>query len=559
MNPPDKNTPKQDTQSKARHGSYRSGFAFGILSFAAVAGVTLVSTVATSRIYGIRIIGQFALVNAPVAALWVLSTAKEQAALIKEITQLPTRHPRVTQLFSAVFTFSSSLTIIMSALGALVSWWVFTGPLHHPNLVTPTFVSLAGYALVTNTAWNVDSIFSAFVAGRQLFWVRLHEAFSFFAIAVAIGLGWRSIWGLVIATIGSSMTALVHRLIIVRPFVRLRLSLAEYRTGLRELPGLLRFGLKITPGSIAQGISQQAGVWAIGAIAPVSVVGAYSRALTIPQRLQQVNVRIVEVLYPTLVGRRAKGDGHGFDRALIDSVRYGLIGMLLFAAALGGAAHSLLKIFGPGFSSAAPALVLLLLFPALTSMTATQTQALWAVGRPGLTSFIQFARLAVTIGLTVLLTPRMGVTGPAIALIAGYVVVVVWNTIAIHPTLARPIHVTWPLREQLALVVAYAGGFGAANWVERTVPSTLGLLLALVAGTLGYAASFLLCGGVNERDRHRIGDTLAQASSWRERRNRSSEASANLSAGVADLARERIELDRELVEHSLQLDAKQAE
>jgi hypothetical protein len=86
-----------------------------------------------------------------------------------------------------------------------------------PELVTPAFVSLAGYAIVTNTAWNFDAIFSAFVAGRQLFWVRLHETLSFLAIAIAIGLSWRSVWGLVIATIGGSLTALVHRLVVVRP------------------------------------------------------------------------------------------------------------------------------------------------------------------------------------------------------------------------------------------------------------------------------------------------------------------------------------------------------
>ncbi len=535
-------------ESTAKHGSYRSGFAFGILSFVAVAGVTLVSTIATSRIYGIRIIGQFALVSAPVTAMWVLSTAKEQAALIREITQLPTRHPRVTQLFSAVFTFSTSLTFVMCSLAALVSIWVFRGPLHHPNLVTPALVSLAGYALVTNTAWNLDSVFSAFVAGRQLFWVRLHEAISFLTIGVAVGLVWRSIWGLVIATIGASITSLLHRLAAVRPFVRMRLTVAEYRLGLRELPGLLRFGLKITPGSIAQGVSQQAGVWAIGAVAPVSVVGAYSRAQTIPQRLQQVNVRIVEVLYPTLVGRRAKGDGHGFDRALIDSIRYALIGMLLFAAVLGGAAHSLLKIFGPGFSSAAPALILLLLFPALTSMTATQTQALWAGGRPGITSFIQFARLAVTIGLTIVLTPRMGVTGPALALIIGYLVVVVWNTVAIHPMLERPIHATWRVREQLALAISYAAGFGAANALEHTVVGAPGLLLALIGGTGGYLGAFVVCGGVNERDRHRIWDA------WARVRQRLQSRSAR-SPGIA----EHVNGHRPLEGLELQLDAEPVE
>ncbi len=49
------------------------------------------------------------------------------------------------------------------------------------------------------------------------------------------------------------------------------------------------------------------------------------------------------MLYPTLVGRHTTGDGHGFDRALIDSIRYEMIGMLLIAAAIGGTAHAVLE------------------------------------------------------------------------------------------------------------------------------------------------------------------------------------------------------------------------
>ena len=185
-----------------------------------MAAFGVVSTIATARIYGIRIIGQFALCSAPVAAMWVLSTAKEQAALIREITELPARHPRVTELFAAVFTFSAGLTAIVSFLGALVSVFVFRGPLHAPELIPPMLVSLAGYAIVTNTGWNIDSVFSAFVAGRQLFWVRLHETISFLMIAIVAGSIWRSVWGLVIATIGGSLTALVHRVAAARSFVR---------------------------------------------------------------------------------------------------------------------------------------------------------------------------------------------------------------------------------------------------------------------------------------------------------------------------------------------------
>jgi O-antigen/teichoic acid export membrane protein len=497
-----------DERPTAKRASYRSGFVFGTLSFFAVSGLGLISTVITSRLYGVRIIGEYALAYAPVAALWVLSTAKEQQALIKEITGLPPRHPRVTQLFAAVFTFSWTLTAVMALLDMAVCWFVFRGPLNAPNLIAPAFVSIVGYATITNTGWNIDSIFSAFVAGRQLFWVRLHEGLSFILIATALGLAWHSVWGMILAMIGGSATSLIHRVTAVRPFVRARLSWAEYRTGLRVLPDLLRFGLKATPGQIAQGVSQQGGVWALGTVAPVAIVGAYSRAQTIPQRLVQASNRVTEVLYPTLVGRHSQGDRHGFDRALIDSIRYEVVGMLLIAAVIGGAAHSVLDIFGPGFGNATSAMALLALFPVLASVTVTQTQALWAVNRPGQTSLIAFVRLAITLVLLVFLTPRIGMLGPAIALLAGYVAVIVLNGFTLRSAMARPLRSTWPLHERFALIVAYAAGFAAAHWGEHTVPSTAGLLLCVALGIVAYLAAFLIFGGVNARDRRRVGEVL---------------------------------------------------
>ncbi|HXM87040.1 MAG TPA: hypothetical protein VN889_05355, partial [Solirubrobacteraceae bacterium] len=250
--PPESKPPEpkaaQEPAPSAERASYRSGFFFGTLSFFAVAAAGLLSTVLTSRLYGVRIIGSFALVSAPVAAMWVLSTVKEQQALIKEITQLPARHPRVTQLFAVVFLFSSALTVVVALFDATICWFVFRGPLHAPQLLAPALVSIAGYAIVTNTGWNIDSILSAFVAGRQIFWVRVHEVVSFIAIAMLVGLLWHSVWGLVIATIGASMSSLAHRVLAARHFVQARLSIRELRAGMSALPELLRFGLRATPG-----------------------------------------------------------------------------------------------------------------------------------------------------------------------------------------------------------------------------------------------------------------------------------------------------------------------
>ena len=502
-------------RAPAERASYRSGFAFATLSFVAVAVLGVLSTILTSRLYGVTIIGQYALTWAPVGALWVLSSVKEQQALIKEITNLSPRDPRVSQLFAAVFTFSALLTLLVALLAAVACCIVFPGALNEPALLAPALANIAGYVLLMNTGWNIDSILAAFIAGRQIFWIRLHEVVGFIVIAVAVGLFWRSVWGLVIAILGVSFTTLIHRLIVVRPFLRARLTRAEYASGLDVLPALLRFGLKATPGAIATGVSQLGGIWALGFVAPIAVVGAYSRAQTIPQRLQQAGNRVTEVLYPTLVGRHSAGDGEGFDRALIDSIRYEVIGMLLIAAVIGGAADSVLRLFGPGFARADTAFVLLLLYPALAAVTLTQTQALWATDRPGRTSLIAIARLVVTVALLVALTPRLGISGPAIALLAGYLIVVLLSAVALSPLLSSPLAATWPVRQRLALAASYGAGFFAAHAVQHLISSVAAIPLELLAGLGAYAVTFYLCGGVHHRDRERAAQLIERLRSRR--------------------------------------------
>ena len=497
-------------RGRGERGSYRSGFFFGALSFAVTLALGFGSTVLTARLYGISVVGDFALVYAPVSALWVLSTIKEQQALIREITGLQPRHPRVTELFAAVATFSLGLTFVVAAIDAGVCAFVFPGPLEAPRLLAPALVSIAGYVLVTNPGWNLDSVLSSFVAGRQLFQIRLTESIAFVVLATGLSFVWSSVWGLVVAMIAAGAIALVHRALAARRYVSGRLSFARYREGLRVLPALLRFGLKATPGQLAIGVSQQGGIWAIGIVAPVAAVGAYSRAMTIPKSVQQASTRITEVLFPTLVGRHGGGDGHGFDRALIDSIRYEVIAMLALAAALGGAAHSVLGLFGPGFDAAAPALVALLFFPVLASITLTQTQALWAVDRPGFTSLVALARMVVTVVGLVVLTPSLNYVGPALALLAGMLVAALAFGFALRPHLTRPLAATWPRRQRLALAVAYGGGFAAARLVETAAPSPAALPLCLAAGGVAYLALLVGLGGVNERDRERLRHLLAR-------------------------------------------------
>ncbi|MGA2925571.1 MAG: hypothetical protein ABSG43_06160, partial [Solirubrobacteraceae bacterium] len=202
-------------------GTLSAGLSFGAVSFIGTTSVGLFTSIFIARLYGVKVVGQFALVYAPVLAAWLLSTVREQPALQREVAVLAPRDPRVTGLFAAVFTFSTALTVAVSAIAAIVSYFVFHGPIKHPGLVAPTLASLLGYTVFTNTCMNFDSIFIGFRDGRELLWLRLHQALAYLVLIVAARLFSASVWSLVVATAFSWFFPCIHRLVTVRKWMRL--------------------------------------------------------------------------------------------------------------------------------------------------------------------------------------------------------------------------------------------------------------------------------------------------------------------------------------------------
>ncbi len=499
--------------------SYREGAAFAALGLVLAAVLGIVSSIAVARLYGITVLGQFALVISPVGIAWSLSTVSEQAALVRKISLLPPRDPRVTGMFGAVFTFSFVLTLVVAALVMVVTVIALNGPIDHPDLVEPALVSMVGYLFITNTGWNLDAVLAAFRAGRALFWIRLAQAVSYFLLAVVGALVSPTVWMLVMATIGSYFVCLIGRCIAIRAFMRYSVSRAALRDGFSVLPELIRFGLKIVPGTIADGLANQAGVWILGASGTLPSLGAYNRAWQLGYRFVESKDRITDMLFPTLVERDYLGDHKGFDRALVDSLRYTAVGLLLPAAAGAGAAYGIMNLFGPGFSTAAVALALLLLMPALATMSSIQRHALFAVDRPLMGSAAAFARAVATIGATVPLTLWLGVTGAALAVVLGFAVDL---GIMIHTSRRHMVSgflTLWPLRELSVLAFAYVVGVVAARAGDILLPGMLGTFVAIALGAVAYASAFVLAGGVNGRDRERVRVV------WRKLRLRSSIAS----------------------------------
>jgi O-antigen/teichoic acid export membrane protein len=477
--------------------------------------VSLLSAIVTARLYGVVTIGEFTLAYAPTAFVWLLSSVREQPALLRALAVLNPRAEMVTGLFLAVFTFSQCLTGVVVVITIAISYVVFLGPLHHPELFAPAAVMLSGYLLLANPGWNIDTVLSGFRAGAQLSSVRLNQATTFLVSALALYFVSNNYWGLAAAMILSYATSLIHRLLAVQDYMVFRVGKEPLRRGFRELPSMLRFGLKLTPGTLASGASSQAGTWILAFLTPVASVGSWSRALALSTRFEELHIRITDILLPTLVGRRADNDEAGFARAAVDSMRYMSLMLLLPAAVTGGAASRVMSVlFGPSFSEASGALAVLVLFPVVRGLTVFQTQVLVAVERPLATSVLESLRLAVTLILGVVLTREFQATGMAAAMVFACALEVAINMRFVRRHLATPIAELWPLGSRLAAVGAYCAAFAASRFATWSVPGVIGLLVAIVSGSLAFLVVLAACGGLLERDRRRIASMLEVRRAW---------------------------------------------
>jgi O-antigen/teichoic acid export membrane protein len=487
--------------------SFTEAFGFGVLSFVLGAVLGVVSSIVIARLYGIDVIGEFALATAPTGFVWFLSTVRERPALIRSLAKLPPRHNRVTGLFAAVFAFSAGLTALVAAIATGVMYLMFKGPIGQPQLFGPALANLVLYVVVINTCWNLDGVFSAFLAGRQLFWIRTQQTVCYvvFGTVAALVVAEPGVWSLIAALGASWLPSLLYRLVLVRRWMKLRVPLREVRAGFETLPEILMFGIKVTPGSLADGISTEAGTWILGIFSSVASVGGWNRAWTLGKRLVDLNYRMGEMLFPTLIERRDAGDQIGFDRALLDSLRYVSTGLLMPAAAAGGASVGIMELFGPGFSVASTALALTLLVAPMTAMLTLQTQALLAVDRPLVASGFSLVRLGVTLAASVPLTISLGVTGPALGVAFGCATQLAGQLGYLRRYLEAPVSRFWPRRSMIGVLVAYGAGFIAARGLDSALPGPLGLMIALIGGSAAYLACIAAVAGLLPRDRERLG------------------------------------------------------
>ena len=339
-------------------------------------------------------------------------------------------------------------------------------------LELPLLVVAQGYrgALVANGdhAWV-----SAVAAVRWI--VRM------FAVIGLVALGW-SVNGAVGGMIVSSVVALAMS--------RGRVG-ALHRAPQAERPavraGLLSMAAPMALAAIGARLFERADLFLLAALGGATAsLGHYGAAQNLTIVLSLLAGAVSPVVLATVTRLRRTGEHDDVKRLQQDVLRLPYL-VLPFAALAAGAASEIMRvIYGAGFLEAAAPFALLILGSTALVAVSLSTVLLVAADRAWMVVRLTGPMIVALIGLTYVLVPRYGATGPALASLS----VSVAAACVAQWLVARYEAVRVPPRTVLVgLGLAVAAFAAGSAWHTTT---TVGTVVKLVAICLGLVSALLL-------------------------------------------------------------------
>jgi O-antigen/teichoic acid export membrane protein len=381
----------------------------------------LASAVITARVFGVEVIGAFALATLLTGSLHLVSNVREQGGLVRELTRHRRGTPEPRALTWATLALSFVITTVVLVPFAVLAVWLLSDVFDRPELVLPFAVLTVGYVLLDNTSSNLDAPLVAYRDGRSLWFSRMAMSIATIVGAtVCAVIGEHRIGGLVACTLLSSAAGLAMRTLAMRQLIGLRAGRRELAWARGQLRTIVSFGLRAAPVNFTEAAIGYADTAILGATASLPAIGAYNRAYGLYQRAASVPISLSRLYFPTMSALHHRGDRAAMARVHRVSTRY--LALLLAPAAtwLAASAPAVLAVFGPGFDEAATALAILAAVVVIDCWSRPAGGVLWAADRPGIVSLVYGGVALLNVGLCLLLIPSHGHTGAALANLGGW-------------------------------------------------------------------------------------------------------------------------------------------
>lgn len=454
------------------------GSAVNILA-TVVGAVRSVFTVLVARLLGSAALGTFSLAWATIDLVSKVAGLGLDVGITPHVARTDaegaTDRSRVMLLTAVPIGLAGSLVVALAVAAAL---WAFGDVLvSSPELADAILVMLL--ALPAVITYRICTGFSRGlrIMSHNIYSRGLAEnlvTLVVFLLVYAAGIGQLApVIALVVGTAAGGALALV-----------LALGVAPGRGAFSPAEGrlLVRHSLPVAGYGLANMLMMRLDVLVLGAFvgrAPgldLSTFGAYCAAVEIANTMRKVR-QTFEPIYTPVVARRLTGDDFEPVRGVLAQMgRWTLAFQLPLAAILIVSGGLVLALFGPGFVQAASWLALLVVAQGLFSFFGL-AEALLLVRRPELNLANSSLAVALQFGLSLILVPRMGAAGAALAVIAGYAMLGVLRLVELRWLFG----LSWPWRSLARPAYMSVIAFGAGLAVRSVVPGYVGWVAAAVA------------------------------------------------------------------------------
>ncbi len=308
-----------------------------------------------------------------------------------------------------------SLALVSSVLFAAVGYLVMPVVL---NAQPPEVVEAARWYLVLVPLYALVGMPYHALRGRQ-------EFAAWNALRLLPGLGWLVV--LVLAWVigkaeprwlaGAYLAMLAALFLPVTMVLRQRVG-GPYRPKIRDWRPLMRFGLPSAGSGLPQVIYSRLDQLALAALLPTSSLGLYAVAVTWGSAVVPLLNAIGSATFPRIA---ADGESDRQWETLAKAVRMAVLvalalGMLMLAAT----PWAIPLVFGPEFGKAVPAAAVFVVGGMVCGITQVMEEGLRGLGRPRAVLRAELTGAVVMALVLWLLLPAGGLTGAALASLAGY-------------------------------------------------------------------------------------------------------------------------------------------
>jgi O-antigen/teichoic acid export membrane protein len=389
-----------------------------------ITDVTIILSTVVSSLIGARALGPAGRGDLLVVVLWPPVVAMFAGlGLPAAYRYWMAKEPaRASPLFTNAVIYTIAVSVISIGLAYLIV----------PHLVgerSPRVIMLLRIYQVNIPAALFLNLMRGLLEGTRRFgWAGAARLISFVIQAIGFASLWlagrltlsTATYTLILAQSCSTLLALVAVWIQLRP---------RWEPNWIEFKNSMRYGVRDYPGGVADFTTLRLDQLMLGAMAPSAAIGLYVIAVRLSEMTTLAADALADALMPEVAASQTSDKSESL---LARSLRLTIyLHILLLVPCWLGAPLILKLLYGDSFVPATAAFRWLLVAAAVWAPGSIVISGLRGFGYPGLSTIARFSAAVVTAIALLILLPRQGITGAAIASLIGYSVMLVVALVAL--------------------------------------------------------------------------------------------------------------------------------